>query len=104
MKRFWLISVVLLVLGVVGYLGCTKPQEDQESVPSALQEDDAAIGEDTAAKETGFTSSEEAIRTGLDHRKNGELGLAIQAFGKAIELDPKNAVAYKDRGIARGMQ
>ena len=90
MKRFWMISIVLLILGVVGYPGCTKPQEDQERVPSAFQEGDAALGSDITVKETSLTSVEEALRSGLDHRKNGELDLAVQAFSKAIELDPEN--------------
>ena len=37
---------------------------------------------------------------GIAHLKNGEYDHAIADFSKAIELDPKNVIAYGQRGIA----
>ena len=44
--------------------------------------------------------AEAALRQGINAVKNNDLSTAIINFTKAIEIDPKYAIAYYNRGIA----
>lgn len=58
----------------------------------------AAIGENYNEREIAMQDAMEAFKQGLDHVRRSEFEHAVEAFTKAIELDPELAIAYDARG------
>jgi Flp pilus assembly protein TadD len=50
--------------------------------------------------QTTNKAAEAALTKGINAAENNDFNTAIINYTKAIELDPKNANAYRNRGIA----
>jgi len=54
----------------------------------------------TTAPKAASKTKEEYFDEGIDHRKAGRYEEAVESYRKAIEIDPKDASAYYNMGIA----
>jgi len=87
LKNSIIYIVVLLSIFALG--GCGSP-------PTT---DSNAANNSNSASSDGYTTAEQAVEAGIYYLENDETQKAIDAFNKAIEMDPNQADAYFQLGI-----
>jgi len=87
LKNSIIYTVVLLSIFALG--GCGSP-------PTT---DSNAASNSNGASSDGYTTAEQAVEAGIYYLENDETQKAIDAFNKAIEMDPNQADAYFQLGI-----
>lgn len=86
--RVWPWLVVALL--AVALAGC-KTVADEPPLPSASDPEMSAAAEPEGLK---YLPSSEPLKTGLEHFKRGEYGLAERHFRDAVEKNPKDTPAW----------
>jgi tetratricopeptide (TPR) repeat protein len=82
MNRIMISALICLLVGIT-VMGCGSPPETDTPAP-AKEENKEAI---------------EHLRRGIDYFEQGQLGLAIEEYTQAIEVEPEFAEAYRLRGM-----
>jgi tetratricopeptide (TPR) repeat protein len=87
---------VTLMIIVLAFIGC----EDKLSQESAVtQNATAPETKDRSPSPDGSQTAEDAFREGTSFGRRGQYEKAVQAYSKAIELNPKYTKAYTFRGL-----
>ena len=75
-------------------------QEEQKSPTANKQKKEETLSMLTTAPKAASKTKKQYLDEGIDHRKAGRYEEAVESYRKAIEIDPKDASAYYNMGIA----
>lgn len=95
-------NLALLLFFLVLFSSCSRQKESKNGAITPKPSPDAAA---TAVRMTPVfinmdTEENRIYARGAEHLHNNRMNKAIEAFTKVIKLNPKNADAYNNRGLA----